>query len=164
MSKFEERKPEERKSESTEAAERPEYQWPPVRDPKVVYRDKSRHPVQSILTALPILMLVIGFFLYYRSESQQTHGVPIIEESVFVTGVYTGLSATSGRHYLWIERDDVAKGIRVKEEQLPQLETLEKGESVELKIAPKVSQSKTFWALHVEQSGQVFLDIQKALK
>ncbi|MFK7997460.1 MAG: hypothetical protein AB8B87_25265 [Granulosicoccus sp.] len=140
------------------------YQWPPVRDPDLSYKKKSRNPVHSIITALPLIMLVIGLFIYYRGESRQTHSEPILAESVERTGIFTGLSATSGRHYLWLETDGVAKGVRIKAEQVPQLEVLARDTPIEVKMAPSVHESPILWAWYVSQSGQVFLDAQESLR
>lgn len=165
MSKPDNRKPVKNTDQNKGQPEANVYQWPPPRDPNLAYREKSQHPVHSVLTALPVLMLVIGFSVYYFSESRQNQGAPIRQESIDITGVFTGFSATSDRHYLWIERDNgVAKGVRVQAEQLRLLEGLEKGVNVELKIAPKVSQSKTYWAWQVEQSGQLLLDASATLE
>jgi len=140
------------------------YQWPPVRDPNVSYKTGTRNPVHAILTALPILMLVAGLYIYYRGESRQSHSAPILAESVETSGTFTGLSATSGRHYLWLENDGVAKGVRIRTEQVPQLETLVRDMPVKLKIAPSVHESSTYWVWYVEQSGKVFLDAQETLR
>lgn len=140
------------------------YQWPPARDPDLSYKAKVRNPLQSIITALPLIMLVAGLYIYYRGESQQTHGAPIGAQSIEYNGTFTGLSVTSGRHYLWVERDDVAKGVRVHEAQVAKLESLERGVEVVMKIAPNVEGSNTYWAWYVEQAGSLFLDAQDTLQ
>lgn len=140
------------------------YQWPPVRDPNLAYKNKSRNPLHSIITALPLIMLVTGLYIYYRGESRQTHSVPILEESIERSGVFTGLSATRGRHYLWLETQGVAKGVRIREEQVPQLEILVRDADILVKMAPSVPESTTYWAWYVEQSGSVFLDTQHLLR
>lgn len=134
------------------------YQWPPQRDPNLAYGNKSRHPVHALIMALPLLMLMAGFFIYYRGEAEQTLSVPIQAESVEMSGVFTGLSATSNRHYLWIEREGVAKAIRLQELQVAILDDLVRGEPVQLQVAPTVHESTTYWVLRVEQSGNVILD------
>lgn len=146
------------------AGDRPAYQWPPVQDPDVSYKTRVRNPLQSIITALPLIMLVTGLYIYYRGESQQTQGAPIGAQSVEFTGTFTGLSATSGRHYLWVERDGVAKGVRIHEEQVATLEALERGVDIDMKIAPNVQGSTTYWAWYVEQSGALFLNAQDSLQ
>ena len=134
------------------------YQWPPPRDPNLKYRDKSRNPVQSIITALPVLMLVAGLYLYYSGESQQANGLPIAAESVTLTGDFAGMSATSGRHYLWVQQTDEKRALRVTSEQASLLESLERGIPLLVKAAPHVQGSTTYWAWRVEQSGSVLID------
>ena len=136
------------------------YQWPPPRDPSLSYQNKTRNPVQSVITALPILMVVAGLYFYFHKESQQTHGVPVMEEAVELTGVFTGLSATSGRHYLWIEQGEGNQAVRIRPEQVDALEELDRGTPVELTMAPSVAGSKTYWALYVEQSGKTYFDLR----
>lgn len=139
-------------------ADQPRYQWPPPRDPNLVYGQKTRNPLQALITALPLIMLIIGLYIYYRGEAKQTHSSPILAESVQMSGVFTGLSATSGRHYLWIEQAGVAKGVRLHEEQATVLDDLVRGEVIELRAAPSVHASTTYWVLRIEQSGRTFLD------
>ena len=134
------------------------YQWPPPRDPNLNYRDKSRNPVQSLITALPVLMLVAGLYLYYSGESQQAKGLPIAAESVTLAGNFAGMSATSGRHYLWVQQTDEKRALRVTSEQASLLESLERGIPLLVKAAPHVQGSRTYWAWRVEQSGLVLID------
>lgn len=134
------------------------YQWPPVRDPNLSFKLRSRNPVHAIVTALPFLMLAIGLYIYFKAESQQNQGAPIRAESIELTGTFTGLSATSGRHYLWIDRDGVAKGIRLQPHQLRPLESLVRGDKIQLLAAPRVSASTTYWALQIEQAGTLYID------
>ncbi len=140
------------------------YQWPPVRDPDLNYKSKVRNPLHSIITALPLIMLVAGLYIYYRGESQQTHGAPIGSQSIELTGTFTGLSATSGRHYLWVEHDGAPKGVRIHAEQVAGLEALERGVEVAMKIAPSVDGSTTYWAWYVEQAGSLYLDAEDTLQ
>ncbi|MFK7859480.1 MAG: hypothetical protein AB8B64_11675 [Granulosicoccus sp.] len=149
---------------NTDDASNERYQWPPVRDPNLSYKTKTRNPVHAIITALPLIMVVAGLYFYYHGESQQSHSTPILAESVEKTGLFTGLSATSGRHYLWLEADGVAKGVRIKEEQVPLLESLIRDMPVLVRMAPSVHESTTYWAWYVEQSDNVFIDTQESLR
>lgn len=134
------------------------YEWPPPRDPNLSYKEKSRHPVLSLITALPLIMLVAGLYYYYHAESAQTNSTPIEAESREIIASFAGLSQTRGRHYLWVELDGASKGIRVKEQQVSRLEAMTRGESVIVQMAPSITGSTTLWALRVEQAGRVFLD------
>ena len=133
------------------------YQWPPPRDPNLSYQNKTRNPVQSVITALPVLMLVAGLYIYFQKESQQTHGTPVMEEAIELSGLFTGLSATSGRHYLWVEQGENSRPVRIRAEQVDALEGLDRGTAIDVTMAPSVAGSKTYWALSVEQSGKPYL-------
>jgi len=50
------------------------YQWPAPVSEEDAYVPKEKNPIHSILTALPILMLVAGLYIYYKGESQQRVG------------------------------------------------------------------------------------------
>lgn len=144
------------------------YNWPPPVAPEDAYVPKDRNPIHSILTALPILMLIAGLYIYYRGESEQSHSAPIRVESVNATGVFTGLSVVNsgsqGRHYLWFDQDGKARGVRVQPRQAQELGALARGESIQVRMAPSVSGSKTYWAWYVEQAGEVFLDSSELLQ
>ena len=149
-------------------AKKKRYDWPPPVAPEDAYVPRDRNPIHSILTALPILMLIVGLYIYYRGESEQSHSAPIRVESVNAEGVFTGLSVVNsgsqGRHYLWFEQDGKARGVRVQPLQAQELGALARGESILVRMAPSVSGSKTYWAWYVEQSGEVFLDASKFLQ
>ncbi len=144
------------------------YDWPPPVAPEDAYVPRDRNPIHSILTALPILMLIVGLYIYYRGESEQSHSAPIRVESVNAEGVFTGLSVVNsgsqGRHYLWFEQDGKARGVRVQPLQAQELGALARGESIQIRMAPSVSGSKTYWAWYVEQAGDVFLDSSELLQ
>lgn len=144
------------------------YDWPPPLEPDVAYVPRQRNPIHSILTALPILMLIVGLYLHFQNESEQSHSAPIRAESVEAEGVFTGMSVvksgTAGRHYLWFEQDGKARGVRVQPDQAQELESLVRGELIQLSMAPSVSGSKVNWAWHVAQNGVVFLDLSTQLQ
>lgn len=147
---------------------RKRYNWPPPVAPEDVYVPKQKNPIHSILTALPILMLVAGLYFHYQKESEQSDGAPIRAESVVLEGVFTGLSVVQsdslGRHYLWVDVSGSTRGVRIKPSQIQQLQNLERGEVVIMNVAPTVTGSRTFWAWHIEQKGSVFLDVENSLQ
>lgn len=149
-------------------AEKERYDWPPAPDPNNVYVPKQRNPIQSILTALPVIMLVAGLYIYYSNESEQANNAPIFSETIETNGIFTGLSViksgAQGRHYLWFVENGASRGVRVKPSQARTLQVLKRGESITLKLAPTVSESKTYWAWYVEQAGQVVLNAQDKLQ
>jgi len=155
-------------SAAVKPAKKKRYNWPPPPKPEDVYVPKERNPIHSVLTALPIIMLVTGLYFYYEKESEQSGGEPIFEQSEVASGIFTGLSVVKsgaqGRHYLWFEQNGKARGVRVKPLQAEALQALNRGEPIELKIAPTVSESTVYWAWYVEQSDEVFLNVQESVQ
>ncbi len=149
-------------------AKKERYSWPPPADPNDVYVVKDKNPIHSILTALPVIMLVVGLYFYYQGESEQNQGVPIHSESQQVSGVFTGFSVvksgSKGRHYLWIEQAGKTRGIRFRPEQLSQLQALERGSDIQLDIAPTVPNSKTLWAWKVLQGEKIILEMDLTVR
>jgi hypothetical protein len=137
------------------------YNWPP---PEPAYIPKEKNPIHSILTALPVIMLIVGLYVYYKGESEQNEGAPIHAESMNITGVFTGLSVVKsgaqGRHYLWIEEDGSTRGVRLRPDQVQLMQELERGVETQLSIAPTISGSGTYWAWRVIQADTVFLDME----
>lgn len=148
---------------AVKVAKEKRYSWPPPPDPNDVYVPKEKNAIHSVLTALPVIMLVVGLYFYYQGESAQSEGTPILTESQQISGIFTGFSevksGSKGRHYLWIDHDGNTRGLRVQPEQLLQLQQLKKGEDTQLQIAPTVAGSRTLWAWKVQQGDTVFLDM-----
>jgi hypothetical protein len=146
-------------------AKKERYSWPP---PEGAYVPKEKNPIHSILTALPVIMLVVGLYVYYEGESEQSKGAPIRLESQNIEGVFTGLSVVKsglqGRHYLWIEEDGSTRGIRIRPEQVELMQELERGSEIKLSIAPTVTGSGIYWAWRVSQGGNVALDMDSSLQ
>lgn len=142
------------------------YQWPAPVAPEDAYVAKEKNPIHSILTALPILMLVAGLYFYYQGESEQNEGTPIFDQSELVSGTFTGLSVvksgTVGRHYLWIDVDGSARGVRVRAEQAAGLNNLEKNSPIQADVAPTVIGSRVVWAWRIKQNDTVFLDMSES--
>jgi len=109
--------------------------------------------VNSFLVALPVLMLMIGLFMYFNGERAQNNGVPILSELVKREGQFKSLSQVSGigksRFYLWYTIDGNAKGARVSEAQQQQLGVLKTGDHLTLELAPTVAGSNTLWAYRI---------------
>ena len=149
-------------------AEKKRYSWPPPVAPEDVYVPKEKNPIHSILTALPVIMLVVGLYFYYKGESEQNLGAPIQSESQEIEGVFTGLSVvksgSQGRHYLWIEEDGSTRGVRIRPDQVLLMEELERGVETQLSVAPTVSGSGTYWAWRITQADTVFLDMGALLQ
>lgn len=149
-------------------AEKKRYNWPPPVAPEDAYVPKEKNPIHSILTALPVIMLIVGLYVYYKGESAQNDGVPIHSESQDIAGIFTGLSVvksgSQGRHYLWIEEGGSTRGVRFRPDQVELMQELERGDEIQLSIAPTVAGSSTYWAWRVSQDGQVVLDMKSELQ
>lgn len=156
------------RSPQVKTATKKRYNWPPPVAPEDAYVVKEKNPIHSVLTALPVIMLIVGLYVYYQGESEQNQGAPIRAESQNVEGVFTGLSVVKsgqqGRHYLWIEEDGSTRGVRIRPDQVPLMQTLKRGMETELSIAPTVSGSKTYWAWRVSQEDTIFLDMELLLQ
>jgi hypothetical protein len=107
-------------------------------------------------------MLLAGLYLYFNTEAKQMQGALIESQSVRIDGMFKGLSATSDRHYLWIESDKAARGLRITDDQAQMLESAERGVSMLIEAAPRVPNSNTYWVLYLEQSGKVLIDETQA--
>ena len=122
----------------------------------------SRSKIHSVLSALPLIMLIAGLWLYYSGERAQSYGSPILSESVAARGVFDGLSVVSsggsGRHYLWFEDGTRKRGARIRSYQREALGSLRPGDDISLQLAPTVSGSSTLWAWRVERDGVRLID------
>lgn len=121
-----------------------------------------RNPIHSILTALPVIMLVVGLYFYYKAENAQSAGAPIRAESVFLEGRFNGFSVVksgiSDQHFLWLDTGERVRGIRLEEDLVYQLSILAKGDPLQLDIAPTVSGSRTQWLWRLVRDGQLLMD------
>ena len=122
----------------------------------------ARSKVQSILSALPVLMLAGGLYVYYSGERAQSAGTPILLESVAMQGRFEGFSVVKsggdGRHYLWFDDGERRRGARVTVAQRDALAELAPGDALTLDLAPTVSGSSTLWVWRVARDGVVLLD------
>lgn len=123
----------------------------------------KKNPIQSVLTALPVIMLVAGLWFYYAGEKKQRGGEPLLAEMQRVSGVFSGMSEQSkksaAQRIIWVKSSGGRlRGGRVDHQQFKILQQLEKDQSVQLWMAPRVAGSNTLWVLKVEADGQVLID------
>jgi len=113
----------------------------------------EKNRIHSVLIALPVLMLMIGLFIYFKGERAQNNGTPVLSEMVSRTGQFKTVSEVSGiglaKYYLWYTVDDSSKGVRISAEQKEKLGALETGDELSLELAPNVAGSPTLWAYRV---------------
>ena len=133
--------------------------WPPPPEP---YEPRRKNPIESILFALPVIMLVAGVYLFYRGEGAESAGAPLLEHSVSLSGVFAGLSVVQsggeGRHYLWFDSQERRRGPRVTALQASALSVLDTGDPIDVRMAPHVEGSTTLWAWRVDHQGEVLFD------
>lgn len=127
---------------------------------------KSR--IQSVLTALPILMVLLGLFVYYQAEQRQSHGEPVLAEQQRIDARFVRLATVggeeSGQHYLWVHDGERERGVRIdlthklQLNGLPDNEVLHAGDAVSLEAAPRIPGSRTLWLLRLWRGEQALLE------
>ncbi len=126
------------------------------------YLPGKRNPIHSILTALPVLMLLAGLYYFYSGESAQTEAAPILAESVAVQGSFSGLSeiksGSNGQHFLWLANATRKRGIRIQLSEVAIFADMERGLPMQIDMAPTVSGSSTYWAWRVTVNGELVLE------
>jgi len=129
-------------------------------------RPGEKNRIHSVLIALPVLMLLIGFFVYFNGERAQNNGAPVLSEKISRTGQFKSVSEVSGigqaRYYLWYTVDGSSKGVRISAEQKQTLGVLKPGDELSLELAPNVAGSKTLWAYRVHHDGVELITPQSA--
>ncbi|MEE9319263.1 MAG: hypothetical protein V3U76_02345 [Granulosicoccus sp.] len=127
-----------------------------------------KNAIHSILTALPILMLLAGLYFYYRNESAQADNAPIRAESVTLTGSFSGMSKVksggAGQYFLWIDTDSRSRGARLRSSQFEALQSLQQGDAIKVYMAPSVARSTTFWLWRLEHGGVLLIDDEAQLR
>jgi len=123
----------------------------------------EKNKIQSVLIALPFIMLIIGLFVYFRGESAQNNGEPVLSELISREGEFKSVSKVSGigtpKYYLWYTNGDKSRGARITFTQVGKLNTLSKGDKLKLELVPRVEGSPTLWAYSVVHSGKSITDL-----
>jgi len=130
--------------------------------PSVMPKPGEKNRIQSVLIALPVVMLVIGLAVYFRGESAQNNGAPVLSEMVSREVVFKSVSEVSGigkpKYYLWYTSGDSSRGVRTTAPQQEQLANLSAGDVLNLELAPRVAGSNTLWAYRVFRNGALIVD------
>ena len=134
------------------------------------YSSGRKNRIYSVVSALPVLMLVAGLALFYVKERAQSGGAPIAAESSVATGAHRGISVVrsggQGQHFLWF--DDVERGrrgVRLTAEQDRMLKPLlEDGDPLTLDVAPTVEGSTVRWVWRLRRGNEVLLDDSARLR
>lgn len=126
----------------------------------------GKNRIHSVLVALPVLMLMIGLFVYFKGESAQNNGAPVLSELVSREAQFKSMSEVSGigraKYYLWHTVDGNSNGARISAEQKEKLGVLETGDKLSLELTPRVAGSKTLWAYRVHYDGVELIAPQSA--
>ena len=115
----------------------------------------KRTRMQAVLTALPVLMLLVGLFYHWNKEKQQVQGSPIEASHQWLEGAYDRITPrtdkTGGKHYLWLRASERTRPIRITYEQKQWLlsENFSNGDSLTIKAAPTVEGSSVLWLIEV---------------
>jgi len=120
--------------------------YPGMLNPDLTKKD----PIYSVITALPVIMLLIGLAFWYYQEN----GSPLIEEAVELVGEFSGVSTTQAaggtQHFVRLLRNDQPKLIRITKEQLTEYQQYKVGVSITITAAPTVSGSSSLWVVGIE--------------
>ena len=133
--------------------------------PTPIVRKKKIH---SELTALPLLMVIIGVIYYTLGEKRQAESELVMSESsqhdVVVDGlsVLKSVSGKGGKYYFWFQLDGDKRGARVSEADSEYLEHLTTGQQVIVSIAPTVPGSHVKWLYQVHHEGVDLLPARPA--
>ncbi len=119
----------------------------------------EKNKIHSILTALPLLMVIIGVAYYMHGEKRQAESELVMSESsqhdVVVDGlsVLKSVSGKGGKYYFWFQLDGDKRGARVSEADSEYLEHLTTGQQVIVSLAPTVPGSHIKWLYQVRHEG-----------
>ncbi len=140
----------------------------PAREPQsaadaaVVSGPIKKNPVESVITTLPIIMLLGGLAFYYFNERRQVDGQILIDQIEQIDGAFSGISAQSekpeAQRILWIKTPSRLRGGRVSYKQAQQLDVLTDGDPITVWAAPKVQGSKTLWVVKLSSDGKVLIE------
>ncbi|MBX2824300.1 MAG: hypothetical protein KTR33_06195 [Gammaproteobacteria bacterium] len=131
---------------------------------------KSR--MHSVLTALPVIMLCVGIYVYFSGEKKQKTSPLIMAQAETLQGEYKGLtevgSGSWSRHYLWVavvgaDGEMRKRHARITDDEalyltLPEFTEqvdLEKSQQVTVKAAPTVEGSGVLWVYELSRDGRV---------
>jgi len=117
----------------------------------------EKNRIHSVLVALPVIMLIIGLFVYFKGESAQNNGAPVLSELVSREGQFKSVSEVSGigkpKYYLWYTVNGGSKGARIQAGHKERLSKLQPGDELSLELTPTVAGSTTLWAYRVHHNG-----------
>ena len=118
----------------------------------------KKNPIESVITTLPIIMLLGGLAFYYFNERRQVDGQILMQYVEEIEGEYAGISQQSDKpdaqRILWIKTPSRLRGGRIDYLQAQKLGALTDGDPLTVRAAPKVQGSKTLWVVEASSRGQ----------
>lgn len=125
----------------------------------------KKNPIHSVITTLPVIMLICGLWFYFSGEKQQRNGEPILSEMIEVSGGFSGMSEQSkkpnAQRIIWIKTPERLRGGRLDLQQYGALQGLKKDQAVRLWLAPRVEGSNLLWVVKAQADEQVYFDLSK---
>ena len=109
--------------------------------------------IQALLTALPVLMLLVGLYFHWRGEREQVTGSPINASQQTLVGHFDRITPrgekTTGKHFIWLRTEERTRPIRITYEQKQALlaKSYDEGDAVQLSAAPTVAGSNVLWLI-----------------
>ena len=124
----------------------------------------KKNPVESVITTLPIIMLLGGLAFYYFNERRQVGGKILVNQMQRINGEFSGISAQSDKpesqRILWIKTPQRLRGGRVDYQQAQQLKGLADGDPITVWAAPTVKGSKTLWVVKASSEGKLLIEAE----
>lgn len=121
-----------------------------------------KNPIHSLITTLPVIMLLFGLTIYYIKEGKQRSGPLLFTQMEQLSGGFSGISQqgdkVESQRILWVETSDRLRGIRIDQQQYKKLQELDTNVPLELWAVPRVEGSATLWLVKIAVSGTVLID------
>lgn len=129
----------------------------------VAAMESKKHPIETLVTTLPLVMLLAGLAFYFLNERRQVDGQIQYDQVQRFDGEYSGISQQSDKpdaqRIVWIQTPARLRGGRVDYQQAQQLKTLSSGDPISVWAAPKIAGSNTLWVVKVSSNGKPLFDI-----
>ncbi len=124
--------------------------YPGMLSPDLNKKDK----IHSVVTALPVIMLVAGLIYWYANGKNQRMMPPIQAEAVTLAGTFDGVAkegnAGKEKYYFSLLQEGEPKSLRITSAQHEAFVDGAKGSAIEVIAAPTVSGASTLWVMSVE--------------
>ena len=122
----------------------------------------KKNPIESVITTLPVIMLLGGLAFYYFNERRQVGGQILLDQIEQIDGKFSGISAQGNKpesqRILWIKTPARLRGGRVDYRQAKQLDVLADGDPISVWAAPRVRGSKTLWVVKASSYGKPLIE------